>query len=223
MSVNDAVPFLPEDAPGASKVKAFVTETQLVIVLDADVGDDTKQYISKNMHPLFDAANTIIASAERVSEVKSLTDPTHFNLRKQPIENVHSFLLSAWDTLKTDNKGFYVFISSLKHGVKTVKRQREDQENEDPAKESVAAPEDIDGAPSGDLANKKSRKKARKPTASGPEQAVERAMARCAPAIERMCSTVEKLRRELEQACEDLKSARAPGTSPCDQVAETVQ
>ena len=110
----------------------------------------SKDFVRDNLRALMDAVNDVIKRTERTSEVNSLTDPAFFKQRKEPIENVHSSFLEHWDDIKGKDKAFFVFINSLKNGIKTVKR---------PRPEPVKGDEETKTASSGKVSKKRARKK----------------------------------------------------------------
>ena len=167
-----------------------------------DASDECKKYAESHMSEIVKAANDAIASSTRESEVNSLTDPAFFKLRKEPIEHVHKSLMEQWDTIKGGDKAFFVFISSLKNGIKTVKRKRVE-----PVAPSPKAPAAAPGAAAGATAVKK-RRTVKQLAATEVEAVFDRVTARSTLTIANLCGLVGRLQSELAETKKELVEAR---------------
>lgn len=178
--------------------REHVKGVQIFKVAD-DASEQCKKYAESHMSEIVKAANDAIASSTRESEVNSLTDPAFFKLRKEPIEHVHKSLMEQWDTIKGGDKAFFVFISSLKNGIKTVKRKRVE-----PVVASVKAPPAAAGAP----AAAKKRRAVKQLAASEVEAVFDRVTSRSTLTIANLCGLVGRLQSELAEAKKELVEAR---------------
>jgi len=162
-----------------------------------DASEDCKTYVSSHMTEVINATNALIAASSRESEVNSLTDPAFFKHRKFPIEYVHGALLEHWDTIKDSNKTLYVVITSLKHGLKAVKRK------------PVAPPPPEVANAQGESANpSKKRRVSKKLVAEEVEAAVEGVTTRACAMIANLCGVIETLKTELSCARKELSRSQ---------------
>jgi hypothetical protein len=170
--------------------------------------DECKQYAESHRDEVIKAVNDAISATQRESQVDSLTDPAFFKLRKEPIEHVHKALMDNWDTIKGSDKALFVFISSLKNGIKTIKRKKIKLiKKECGADATLEAGEE---AASG--ASKRRRVAGRKMlSASDVEAIVERVTARSAITIANLCGVVERMQTELLACRKELDAARTSG------------
>ena len=166
-----------------------------------DASEECKTYVTNHMTEVISATNALIASSTRESEVNSLTDPAFFKHRKFPIEYVHGAILEHWDTIKDSNKTLFVVITSLKHGIKTIKR-----------KPVAPPPQEVANAP-GESANpNKKRRVSKKLAAEEVEAAVESMSTRACAMIANLCGVIENLKTELSCARKELTRSRSEDT-----------
>ena len=162
-----------------------------------DASEECKTYVTNHMTEVISATNALIASSTRESEVNSLTDPAFFKHRKYPIEYVHGAILEHWDTIKDSNKTLFVVITSLKHGLKTLKR-----------KPVAPPPQEVANA-AGDAANSsKKRRVSKKFAAEEVEAAVESVSTRACAMIANLCGVIESLKSELSSARKELSRSQ---------------
>jgi hypothetical protein len=156
-------------------------------------GDESNEYVKNNMRKVFEAVNEVIAASSRESEVNSLTNPAFFKMRKEPIENVHAALLEHWDAIRASDKAFFIFIASLKHGVKTLKRPRDEGSVAHGVTSSAAA----------------KRRRARKLLpVSEVEQVFERVVCRSTSTVASLSGVIDRLKQELVDARKELAELR---------------
>jgi len=162
-----------------------------------DASEECKTYVTNHMTEVISATNALIASSTRESEVNSLTDPAFFKHRKYPIEYVHGAILEHWDTIKDSNKTLFVVITSLKHGLKTLKR-----------KPVAPPPQEVANA-AGEAANSsKKRRVSKKFAAEEVEAAVESVSTRACAMIANLCGVIESLKSELSSARKELSRSQ---------------
>lgn len=167
--------------------------TQL-LKLSEDAADDLKHYVEHNMREVFQAINAVIAASPRESTVNSLTDPAFFKMRKEPIESVHQALLKNWDAIKGGKKAFFVFIASLKSGIKTIKRSSTDHTTP--------------SSNAGESAAKRKRSSVKKLAVHEVEEIIDKMVSRSTSTIARLCGTIDHLKREVEELRTELAESR---------------
>ena len=185
ISAADAVDVgIMRDGADTPRLMVAVSDLQAVFTVPPETGDAAKEYVRDHIHELFRAANEVIAATPRKGDVKSLTDPAHFKQRKEPIENVHKAILDNWDDLKRD-KALFVFIISLKFGIKTVKRAR------------APAPDAADDAP---IVDGKRRKVRKQLVVAEVDEVLRTMVDRCGTTVAKLCAVIRRLRQELSDA-----------------------